>query len=69
MIELNLEFKVRFGFEDDLLQGFLEGLDSSLCILAELRDSLVLPLTAEALLLCLVHLTSTGNMTESGNSG
>ncbi len=69
MIELSLEFKVRFGFEDDLLQGFLEGLDSSLCVLAELCDSLVLPLTVEALLLRLVHLTSTGNVIECRNSG
>lgn len=61
VIELSLEFKVRFGFEDDFLQGFLEGLDSCLGILAELRDSLVLPLTAEALLFCFVYLTSTGN--------
>lgn len=65
VIELSLEFKVRFGFEDDLLQGFLEGLDSSFGFLAELCDALVLLLTAQALLLRLVHLTSTGNMTET----
>lgn len=57
MVELSLEFKVGFGFEDDFLQGFLERLDSSLSVLAQLGDPLVLPLTAKALLLCLVHLT------------
>lgn len=68
MIKLSLEFKVRLGFQDDLLQGFLEGLDSSLGVLAELCDSLVLSLAAEALLLCLVHLPGTGNMTDGSHT-
>lgn len=64
MVELSLEFKVGLGLEDDLLQGFLQGLDSGLCVLAQLCDSLVLPLTVEALLLRLVHLRSTADVTD-----
>lgn len=65
LVELSFEFKVWFRFEDDLLQGFLEGLDSSLSILTKLRNSLVLPLATEALLLRLIHLINTENLTES----
>lgn len=58
VVELSLELKVGFGLEDELLEGFLERLDFSLGVLAQLGDSLVLPLTAKALLLGLVHLSS-----------
>lgn len=56
MVELSFELKVRLGLEDDLLQGLLQRQDTSLGVLTELSDSLVLVLTVKALLLRLVHL-------------
>ncbi len=56
VIELGLELKVRFGFYDDSFEGLLQHLNPSLSLLTGVRDSHVLPLAAESLLLSFVHL-------------
>lgn len=59
MVELGLELKVRFGFHDASFEGLLQHLNPSLGLLAGVCDSHVLPLTAQPLLLGLVHLQET----------
>lgn len=59
VVKLGLELKVRFGFQDDSFEGLLQHLNPSLSFLTGVCDTHMLPLAAESLLLCFVHLRET----------
>lgn len=46
VVELGLEFKVRFGFHNDSFEGLLQHLNPGLSLLTSVCDTHVLPLTA-----------------------
>lgn len=56
VVELGLELKVRFGLDDDSLEGLLQHLHTRLGLLTGVRDTHVLPLTAQSLFFGFVHL-------------
>lgn len=59
VVELGLQLEVRLGLEDDSFEGLLQHLDASLRLLTGVSDAHVLPLAAQPLLLCFVHLDRT----------
>lgn len=59
VVKLGFELKVRFGLHDGSFQRLLQHLNPSLGLLAGVRDTHVLPLTAQSLLLGFVHLSET----------
>lgn len=55
-VKLDLEFEVRLWLDNGPLEGFLQGLYTSLSCLTQLGDTHVLSLTPQSLVLSLVHL-------------
>lgn len=59
VVKLGFELKVRFGLYDGSFQRLLQHLNPSLGLLTGVRDTHVLPFTAQSLLLGFVHLSET----------